>query len=102
MTISDLLMLGVGTWGAAWLLVYGTGPGAMLSKLRKLMGVRYTEQGERYGIRWIGELFNCPVCLSVWIAPALLVMIILGVWQPVAVLAAVGIVEIMTTAGGER
>lgn len=99
MTISELLLLVLGTWGAVWLLVYGTGPGAILARFRQWVGVRYDlKTGARYGETWVGGLFNCPVCLSVWVAPFILVCL-LYFWYPVAVLAAVGAVELMTMLG---
>lgn len=98
LTATSLLLLVLGTWGAAWLLVYGTGPGAMLARLRQWLGVRYdTETGLRYGETWLGELFNCPICLSVWLSPILLVLLLTW-WYPVAMLAAVGGVEIISVA----
>lgn len=96
MTITDFLALVLGTWGLAWLLVYGTGPAAMLARLRARLGVRYyMDNGQRYGETWVGDLFNCPVCLSVWLAPVLLAMIIFGLWFVVWWLAAVGFVAAM-------
>lgn len=93
MTVTDFLALLFGTWGTAWLLVYGTGPAAMLARLRQRLGVRYDVEGDghRYGETWMGELFNCPICLSVWLAPVLLAMIMLGLWPIAWCLAAVGL-----------
>jgi hypothetical protein len=100
MTIIELLLLVLGTWGTVWLLVHGSGPGAILARFREKVGVRYDmSTGIRYGETWIGELFNCPVCLSVWVSPLLLIILLLGWWQLVAVLAAVGGVEIITMLG---
>lgn len=96
MTITDLLALTLGTWGLAWLLVYGTGPAAMLARLRQRLGVRYTaDTGQRYGETWIGELFNCPVCLSVWVAPVMIALLYVGLWYLVWWMAVVGVVEII-------
>jgi hypothetical protein len=95
MIISDFLLLAFGTWGAVWLLVYGTGPGAILARMRKLVGVRYDRQGNRYGETWLGELFNCPICLSVWAAPVILIILLVW-WYAVAVLAAVGVVILLS------
>lgn len=96
MIITDLLLLGVGTFGMVWLLVYGTGPGAILSRFRQWVGVRYTDKGERYGENWAGELFNCPICLSVWIGTIMTILIMFGLQWLVAPMFAVGIVTLIT------
>lgn len=99
MKLSDILLLVLGTWGAVWLLVYGAGPAAILARFRQWVGVRYDESdGHRYGENWVADLFNCPVCLSVWVAPVVLI-ILLWWWYAVAVLAAVGFVEIVAGLG---
>lgn len=94
MKISDILLFLLSVWGAAWLLVYGAGPAAMLARFRNWVGVRYDEQGNRYGENWVAELFNCPVCLSLWIAPLMLIALLVF-WYIVAVFAAVGLTRIV-------
>lgn len=94
-TLPNILLAVLGTWGAVWLLIYGDGPAAILARFRHWMGVRYTDTtGERYGDTWIGDLFNCPVCLSVWIAPVVLGLLV-WFWPIVAVLAVVGSIRII-------
>lgn len=95
MTITDFLLLVLGTWGAVWLLVFGVGPAAILARFRQWVGVRYdTETGTRYGANWVGDLFNCPICLSVWVAPVVLIILLVW-WYAVAVLAAIGVISII-------
>lgn len=55
------------TYGVAHILVWEDGPYDILSKLRYFAGVRYSGE-DRYSKNGIGGVFNCQICMSVWVA----------------------------------
>lgn len=91
----SLIALCLATYGLSVLFVEGVGPKAILSRLRYWIGVRFDEHDNRYGLNWVADLFNCPVCMSVWVSvPIALIAFLLG-WQWIAPLAAVGFVSVV-------
>ena len=90
-----MLSIALATYGLSWLLVNASGPGDIIGKLRDLMGVRYTEQGERYAVRWTGDLFNCIICLSVWVGVLMAILAYISPWLTYP-MAAVGAAVLIT------
>ena len=59
-------------WATSYILVFEDGPWGLLKKLRAFVGVYYTEAtaaevSTRQAHTMLGKLFNCPICLSVWL-----------------------------------
>lgn len=71
----DLILLVFASWRLSNLLVNEAGPGNVLVKLRKLTGIYYDERSKRQSRTFIGDLFNCIWCMSVWVG---LLMVILN------------------------
>lgn len=75
MTLLNLLILALAAWRLAYMLVQESGPGHVLATLRKRLGVIEVEvqtptgmHKERNATNWVGTLFTCVNCMSVWTA----------------------------------
>ena len=62
------VVIALALYALSYLLVYEDGPYAILLRFRRWVGVEYTEDGTRYGKTQVGDMFNCPVCLSIWLS----------------------------------
>lgn len=72
--IGDIIVIGLGAWLMASLLVDQDGPGQVFAHLRRLVGVRPNEVQSG-----LPALFSCVWCMSCWTAPAVYL-----VWEYVA------------------
>lgn len=90
------VVVALALYALSYLLVFEDGPYAILLRFRRWVGVDYTDDGDRYGKTQVGEVFNCPVCLSVWLSvPVVLVGLIdVRLLYP---LAAVGVVVVFSS-----
>jgi len=79
--MEQLIVLMLATWALSWLLVDGHGPKNILDMFRHWIGARFDENGNRYGKTWLGDLFNCEVCLSVWLSIPLAMAIYQQQWN---------------------
>lgn len=71
-----LLVLSLGTFRLAHLLSHEPGPGHVLDRLHRATGAIYDAREERWrGSGFFAEVLSCPLCLSLWIAPVLF-----GIW----------------------
>jgi hypothetical protein len=66
--IEALLAICLATFGWSYRLVNSYGPGNIISRFRNFIGIRYDDNGNRYSLTTIGDLFNCELCLSVWLS----------------------------------
>lgn len=65
--LEQVLIVGLAAWRLSHLLIEEDGPGAILARLRRILGVPIT--GEVKGL--LPELLTCPWCLTVWTAAAM-------------------------------
>lgn len=72
MSLTDYLTLALCTWRLSHLVAREEGPFEVLSHWRRLWGAIKPMNGEWDAPHWYGRLWLCPLCLSIWIAPALL------------------------------
>lgn len=63
----DIIILALATFRIASLLVKETGPLGVFAKLRRGMGVTVNEYSQPEGNGFLGELFSCMWCMSVWV-----------------------------------
>lgn len=82
MTLLDLPLLILATWRLSSLLTFETGPGAILETLRFYLGATPTNCREQLDTNRVTNVFCCIKCLSVWIAP---VILLLWLYAPVIV-----------------
>lgn len=64
----DYSILALATWRITALLHFEDGPYLILARLRRRVGVYYDENNQRQGDDELAKAFNCPSCLSVWVA----------------------------------
>ena len=77
----DFIILGLATWRLSSLFVQEEGPLFIFVKFRHFVGIRWNEVGEEYAENFVGKLFLCVWCLSVWMAFALSILYLLfGSW----------------------
>lgn len=50
------------------MLVNEEGSGEIFVRLRKYAGVYYDEYSQKQTTGWIGDLFSCIWCMSVWVS----------------------------------
>ena len=68
--MTELIWLGLSLYRISRLIARENGPFDVLAKFRQYLGKQATIQDKFASIRQtIAELFNCPYCLAVWIAP---------------------------------
>ena len=66
----ELIWLSLSLYRVSRLIARENGPFDVLAKFRQFLGRQATIQDRFTPIRQtIAELFNCPYCLAVWIAP---------------------------------
>lgn len=65
---TDFLILALATWRITALLHFEDGPYLLLARLRRRAGVYYDENNERQADNELAKAFNCPSCLSMWVA----------------------------------
>lgn len=63
----DLILLSFASWRLSNLLVNEAGPRNVFVKLRKITGIYYDEQSKRQSRTFVGDIFNCIWCMSVWV-----------------------------------
>jgi hypothetical protein len=90
----ELLVICLATFGISYLLVEGIGPAGILSAFRYWLGVRFHEDGSRYGLNWRADLFNCVFCMSVWWCIPVTVVTYCN-WWFIVPLAAVGLCAVL-------
>jgi len=66
----DLIVMVLATWRLSHLLVNEDGPWDIFLRLRKLVGIKYDEDGdiESRPEKKMAKLFDCLPCMSVWLA----------------------------------
>jgi hypothetical protein len=64
--LTDLVILVFASWRLSNLLVEEEGPGNIFVKVRKYMGVYYDEYSQKQTTGWLGDLFSCVWCMSIW------------------------------------
>lgn len=71
-----LILSGLSLWRVSRMLVLEDGPFYIFQRFRVLIGIYEDEEGHTQSDNWIGTLFTCPMCVSVWLGFPLA----LGVW----------------------
>lgn len=66
------------SWRLSNLLVEEEGPGNIFVKIRKVMGVYYDEYSQKQTTGWLGDLFSCVWCMSVWVS---FILVSLDKWR---------------------
>lgn len=67
--MKKLLATILAVYAVSHILVFEHGPSNILTKFRNFVGVRYDNStGQRYGINTFGDLLNCQICTSTWLA----------------------------------
>jgi type IV secretory pathway VirB3-like protein len=64
----DIIILSLAVWRVTSLLVSEDGPFNVFAKMRYLLGVRYNERSEPYGLNVVSEMLLCVWCASLWVA----------------------------------
>jgi len=64
----NYLILALAAWRLTSLFVNEDGPFEVFAKLRKILGVAYTPEGEPYGLNWFAKGLACFRCASVWVS----------------------------------
>jgi hypothetical protein len=86
MSILLFLILALATWRISYMLVNEDGPYAILANFRRLLGVRYDDYSQVYGISMPGKLLTCVYCTSVWVGIAhVIIWLVCGSTVSVAV-----------------
>ena len=66
--MKKLLSTILAVYAVSHIIVFEHGPSDILKKFRHFAGVRYDNVGQRYGISTFGDLLNCQICTSTWLA----------------------------------
>lgn len=82
MTLLDFLLIALATWRLSALLAYETGPAAILETFRFYVGATPVNCAEQQNSDRVTNVFCCIKCLSVWVAP---VILLLWLYVPVVV-----------------
>jgi hypothetical protein len=82
MNLLDLLLLILATWRLSSMLTQESGPFAIFDRLRFAVGATPTECHDQVTTGTITNAFCCVKCLSVWVAP---VMLVAGIYAPAVV-----------------
>lgn len=90
-----LIAIMLATYGLSWSLVEADGPWNILNRFRHWVGVRYTEEGKRYGLTVVGDALNCPICTSYYVSVLMFILMLIDV-RILYPLAAIGLVTIFT------
>ena len=92
MTLVDLVVAALATFRLAHLLAYEDGPADLVRRWRLAVGAVETSLGFSTAPTAWGRLWLCPLCLSVWIALAVVALWYLApaAWPVVQVLAVSG------------
>lgn len=61
------MIIGLACWRATSLIVEEDGPWDILANLRHLIGVRYDEWSESYGLNVVASALTCVWCASIWV-----------------------------------
>lgn len=67
MSLIELIVLTLATWRLSSLLANESGPGGMLERLRRVLGVCTNDLGERTGKNALADEVLCQWCNSIWI-----------------------------------
>jgi len=93
-----LVILAFATWRLSEMVAMEGGPGDVFAKLRVFAGAWYS-----LGVGWqsstfFGKLIICPLCLSVWFAAFIAILLYLApwTWPGIVVLAISGISSSVT------
>lgn len=68
LTPTTIVLYTLAVWRLSYMLVWEEGPGHVFGKLRNKVGVKHTADHRPYGESFLGELFSCLLCMSVWIS----------------------------------
>lgn len=79
--MTELLLI-LATWRVTYLLSTEAAPFELAARFRHLIGVRYNEGSKPYATNELAKMVLCPFCLSVWIAP---LMILAWMYAPIVV-----------------
>jgi len=79
------VMLAAATWRLTHLLMYEAGPFKLIVRLREMTGVKHED--DQPIAHPDGNIFECFLCLSIWTALILLLLVLTPVWLMVAWLA---------------
>jgi len=63
----NFLIIGLATWRISSLLVQEDGPFILFVRIRNIAGVKWNELSEPYAEDFLGQLFLCVWCMSIWI-----------------------------------
>jgi hypothetical protein len=74
MNTITFLILALATWRVSYMLVNEDGPYAIVANFRQLLGVRYDDYSQVYGISMPGKLLTCVYCTSVWVSLAYVII----------------------------
>jgi len=83
LTPISLLLLVLATWRLSAMIAYEVGPWRLFVRLRRLVGIEPDDAGRPAAWNpdaFLAGLFVCLWCVSVWVGPALMVMVV--VWPP--------------------
>jgi Protein of unknown function (DUF1360) len=104
MTPLDLAILALATWRVSHMIAKELGPFQVFERLRVATGAMYIANRNSWqGTNTLSQLLVCPLCLSVWVAIAFVVMwVLLPVSQIVLIVLAIsgGASAIELTVGG--
>jgi hypothetical protein len=71
----DFVVLSLACWRLTSLLVQEDGPWFLFARLRHVLGVRYDERSEPYGLNVVAEGITCIWCASIWVAALLCLLV---------------------------
>ena len=74
-----LVVAVLATWRLSSLLVNEDGPFEMFDWLRKQIGVYLTDEND-VPLSFLGKLFECVWCISVWVGTGVLVIMYTRLW----------------------
>ncbi|RJQ43369.1 MAG: DUF1360 domain-containing protein [Gaiellales bacterium] len=76
MAIEHLLILALATWRASHMAALEEGFFSIGDRWRRRMGAFKTVEGFWTAPHWWGRMWSCPLCLSIWIAPAMIYLFV--------------------------
>lgn len=68
------IIIALACWRISAMLVREDGPGDIFAKLRMKAWVKYTPTSIAYSDKFLGKLLLCVWCVSVWVAPVVVLI----------------------------